>query len=171
MEIIIKLTKIIVLGVFTDHHYYTNQSLKLQCHLSQHHLLNPRHPQRKSRPCIKQNLLTNLSLLPQRPKQISLLKICLPPRRISIVAALVLIADRTLPNSISLICNRVHKIVIAQTTLRRTSITRTTPTDSPTIITEAEALTKVPILPTQFEVKKNNMVNMEATLKTQLWEP
>jgi hypothetical protein len=90
---------------------------------------------------------------------------------ISIVAALVLIADRTLPNSISLICNRVHKIVIAQTTLRRTSITRTTPTDSPTIITEAEALTKVPILPTQFEVEKNNMVNMEATLKTQLWEP
>ena len=68
MEIIIKLTKIIVLGVFTDHHYYTNSSLKLQCHLSQHHLLNPRHPQRRSKSCIKQNLLTNLSLFLLRPK-------------------------------------------------------------------------------------------------------
>lgn len=82
---------------------------------------------------------------------------------------MVSIADRILPNSIRLLCTQVHKIVIAQTTLHQTSIPKT-PIDSPTIITEEEALIKVPILPTQFGVEKNNTVNMEATLKIRLWE-
>lgn len=168
MEIIIKLTKIIVLGVFTDSLHHTNSILLQQCRQSQHHLRNPRHPQRRNKLCIKQNLQTNSSLLPRRPRQVSLLKICLPPRRISTVAALVF---RMPQSSIRIPCTKANIIAIARATLHQTSITKT-PHDSPTIIArEAEGLIKEPILPTQYEAEKNNTDNMETTRKTRSSEP
>jgi hypothetical protein len=168
MEIIIKLNKIIVLGVFTDSLHHTNSILLQQCHQSQHHLRNPRHPQRRNKLCIKQNLQTNPSLLTRRPRQVSLLKICLPPPRISTVAALVI---RMPLSSIRTLCTKANKIAIARTTLHQTSTTKT-PLDNPTIIArEAEAPIKGPILPTQCEAEKNNTANMETTRKTQLSEP
>ena len=103
--------------------------------------------------------------MPLHPRQISLLKICLPPLKISIVAALLLIASLEIR-----INTKVHKIVDKQTTLRQTS-TPKTPINRLTLVNEEGASTKTPILPTPFEVQKNNTANMEATPKTQLWGP